>query len=61
MKYINRKLTIEKVSIQNIAKKYGTPAYCYSYNQIKSMSFKKQAKTSHTHRTAASSQNQRGP
>ena len=35
MKYINRKLTIEKVSIQNIAKKYGTPAYCYSYNQLK--------------------------
>ena len=35
MKYINKKLTIEKVSIQNIAKKYGTPTYCYSYNQLK--------------------------
>ena len=35
MKYINKKLTIEKVSIQNIAKKYGTPAYCYSYNKLK--------------------------
>ena len=34
MKYINKKLTIEKVSIQNIAKKYGTPAYCYSYKQL---------------------------
>ena len=30
MKYINKKLTIEKISIENIAKKYGTPAYCYS-------------------------------
>ena len=35
MKYINKKLTIEKVSIQNIAKKYGTPTYCYSYDQLK--------------------------
>jgi diaminopimelate decarboxylase len=35
MKYINKKLTIEKMSIQNIAKKYGTPAYCYSYKQLK--------------------------
>ena len=35
MKYINKKLTIEKVNIQNIAQKYGTPAYCYSYNKLK--------------------------
>ena len=35
MKYINKKLTIEKVSIENIAKKFGTPAYCYSYKQLK--------------------------
>ena len=35
MKYINKKITIEKVSVQNIAKKFGTPAYCYSYNQLK--------------------------
>ena len=35
MKYINKKLTIEKVSVQNIAKKYSTPTYCYSYNQLK--------------------------
>ena len=35
MKYKNKKLTIEKVSIQNIAKKYNTPTYCYSYNQLK--------------------------
>ncbi len=31
MKYINKKLKIEKINIQNIAQKYGTPAYCYSY------------------------------
>ena len=35
MRYINKKFTIEKVSVQNIAKKYGTPAYCYSYKQLK--------------------------
>ncbi len=35
MKYINKNLTIEKVSLQSIAKKYGTPTYCYSYKQLK--------------------------
>ena len=35
MKYLNKKLKIENVSVQNIAKKFGTPAYCYSYNQLK--------------------------
>ena len=35
MKYINKNLIIEKVSVQNVAKKFGTPAYCYSYNQLK--------------------------
>jgi diaminopimelate decarboxylase len=35
MKYINKKLTIENIGVQNIAKKFGTPAYCYSYNQLK--------------------------
>ena len=34
MKYINKKLSIEKVSLQSIAKKYGSPTYCYSYNQF---------------------------
>ena len=34
MKYINKKLAIEKVSIQNLAKKFGTPAYCYSYKRL---------------------------
>ncbi|MBD1173995.1 diaminopimelate decarboxylase [Pelagibacterales bacterium SAG-MED01] len=35
MKYISKKLTVEKISIQNVAKKFGTPAYCYSYTQLK--------------------------
>tara|TARA_B100001057_G_scaffold493351_1_gene587591 strand:+ start:1932 stop:3146 length:1215 start_codon:yes stop_codon:yes gene_type:complete len=35
MRYINKKLTIERVRIQKIAKKYGTPAYCYSYEKLK--------------------------
>ena len=35
MKYINKKLSIENVKVQNIAKKFGTPAYCYSYSQLK--------------------------
>ena len=35
MKYINKKLNIEKVSVQNIAKRYGTPAYCYSFSKLK--------------------------
>ena len=34
MKYINKKLTIERVSVQNIANKYGTPTYCYSYKKL---------------------------
>ena len=34
MKYINKKLTIEKVNILKIAKNYGTPAYCYSYSKL---------------------------
>ena len=35
MKYINKKLTIENVTIDKIAKKYGTPSYCYSFNKLK--------------------------
>ena len=35
MKYINKKLSIEKVAIENIAKRYKTPTYCYSYRQLK--------------------------
>mgnify|MGYP001361797114 CR=1 FL=1 len=35
MKYINNKLLIDKISVDRIIKKSGTPVYCYSYNQIK--------------------------
>ena len=47
MRYINKKLTIERVSIQNIAKKHSTPTYCYSYNQLKQniINFKKSFKS----------------
>ena len=46
MKYINKKFVIEKVNAQNIEKKYGTPAYCYSFNQLKKniLNFKKKFK-----------------
>ena len=35
MKFVNKKLTIERISVESIAKKYGTPAYCYSFNSLK--------------------------
>ena len=47
MKYIKKKLTIEKLSVESIAKKYGTPAYCYSYDRLKNNinNFKKNFKS----------------
>ena len=43
MRYINKKLNIERVSVESVSKNYGTPSYCYSYNQLKDniTSFKK--------------------
>jgi len=35
MTYINKNFTIEKVRVQDIAKKFGTPAFCYSYKKLK--------------------------
>ena len=35
MKYINKSLFIEKIKVQDIAVKFGTPIYCYSYSQLK--------------------------
>jgi len=35
MKYINKSLTIEKIRVQDIAKKFDTPIYCYSYKRLK--------------------------
>jgi diaminopimelate decarboxylase len=47
MKYINKSLTIEKVKALDIAKKFGTPIYCYSYRQLKKniSNFKKNFKS----------------
>ena len=35
MKYNNKSLLIEKVKVQNIANKFDTPIYCYSYKKLK--------------------------
>ena len=35
MKYINKNFSIEKVKAQNLAKKFNTPIYCYSYKKLK--------------------------
>jgi len=35
MKYINKNFSIEKVKVRDIAKKFGTPIYCYSYRKLK--------------------------
>ena len=35
MKYINNNLIIEKVKVRDLAKKFGTPIYCYSYKKLK--------------------------
>tara|TARA_B100001250_G_scaffold370524_1_gene354745 strand:- start:1035 stop:2249 length:1215 start_codon:yes stop_codon:yes gene_type:complete len=35
MKYINNNFLVEKVKIQKLAKKFGTPLYCYSYGKLK--------------------------
>ena len=35
MKYINNKLTIDKIKINEIANKFKTPTYCYSFNKLK--------------------------
>jgi len=47
MKYINKSLSIEKIKVQDIAKKFGTPIYCYSYKQLKEniKNFKKNFKS----------------
>ena len=35
MLYKNNKLLIDKISVDKIIKEFGTPVYCYSYNQLK--------------------------
>tara|TARA_Y200000002_G_scaffold378027_1_gene384642 strand:- start:267 stop:1481 length:1215 start_codon:yes stop_codon:yes gene_type:complete len=47
MRYINKKLTTEKINFQKIAKKFGTPFYSYSYLKLKEniSNFKKNFKS----------------
>ena len=35
MKYIKKKLTIDKIKIEDIVKKFDTPTYCYSHTQLR--------------------------
>ena len=35
MKYINNRFFIEKIDVQILSKKFGTPLYCYSFMQLK--------------------------
>jgi len=35
MLYNNNKLLIDNIAVDTIVKKFGTPTYCYSYNQLK--------------------------
>ncbi len=47
MKYINKNFLIEKVKVLNLAKRFNTPIYCYSYKQLKNniRDFKKNFKS----------------
>ena len=47
MKYINKNFYIEKVKIENLAKRFDTPIYCYSYKKLKSniLNFKENFKS----------------
>jgi diaminopimelate decarboxylase len=47
MKYINKNLSIEKIRVLDIVKKFDTPTYCYSYKQLKQniINFKKSFKS----------------
>ena len=35
MKYLNNSFSIEGVKAEYLAKKFGTPIYCYSYKKLK--------------------------
>ena len=35
MRYINKRFLIENISVANLAKKFNTPIYCYSYQKLK--------------------------
>tara|TARA_Y100000590_G_scaffold447995_1_gene584031 strand:- start:451 stop:1665 length:1215 start_codon:yes stop_codon:yes gene_type:complete len=46
MNYSKNKLLIDKIAVDKIVKQFGTPTYCYSYNQLKEniLKFKKNFK-----------------
>ncbi len=35
MRYYKKKLLIDNITVDNIVRQFGTPTYCYSYNQLK--------------------------
>ena len=35
MKYLDNSFFIEKINVKNLVKKFDTPIYCYSYDQLK--------------------------
>ena len=35
MKYFNNNFLVENANLSKLAKKFGTPFYCYSYKQLK--------------------------
>ena len=47
MRYINKRFLIENISVTNLAKKFNTPIYCYSYKKLKTnvISFKNKFKS----------------
>ena len=46
MKYIGKNFSIENIKVRNLAKKYKTPLYCYSYKRLREniINFKKSFK-----------------
>ncbi len=46
MKYIGKNFSIENIKVRNLAKKYKTPLYCYSYKKLREniINFKKNFK-----------------
>ena len=47
MKYLNKSFSIENIKAKYLAKKFGTPIYCYSYKKLKEniINFKKNFKS----------------
>ncbi len=47
MNYINNKYVIDRISVENIAKRFNTPVYCYSFKKLKEniLSFRRSFKS----------------